>query len=55
MEDVIGIWGFPAHDLTYDELTEASVLMLKHALTMPELEQWKMTDGEFILQALGQN
>ena len=51
VEDVIGIWGFPAHDLTYDELTEASVLMLKHALTMPELEQWKMTDGELYTSA----
>lgn len=47
VQDAIGNWEFPAHDLDYDELAEASVLMLKHALTMPELEKWRMNDGEW--------
>lgn len=41
----IGSWGFSAHDFTDDELVYGALLMLKHALAMPELRQWSMTDG----------
>ena len=41
----IGSWSFSAHDFTDDELLYCSLLMLKHALQIPELEQWNMTDG----------
>lgn len=43
--NAIGTWSFSAHDFSDDELLYASLLMLKHALKMPELEQWGMTDG----------
>ncbi|KAH7126763.1 hypothetical protein B0J11DRAFT_432433 [Dendryphion nanum] len=41
--DAIGSWSFSAHDFTDDELLYASLLMLKHALQMPELAQWAMS------------
>ncbi|ORY08716.1 hypothetical protein BCR34DRAFT_389625 [Clohesyomyces aquaticus] len=45
----IGSWSFSAHDFTDDELLYASLLMLKHALQMPELEQWVMPEDELIV------
>jgi hypothetical protein len=44
---MIGLWSFSAHDFTDDELLYSALLMLKHALRMPELEPWGMTDGEY--------
>lgn len=41
----VGTWSFSAHDFTDDELLYGALLMLKHALQMPEVEQWGMTDG----------
>lgn len=52
-EDVIaaaiGSWSFSAHDFTDDELLYGALLMLKHALQMPELERWRMSDGRELL------
>jgi hypothetical protein len=42
----IGRWSFSAHDFTDDELLYGALLMLKHALQMPELAQWVMSDGK---------
>ena len=42
----IGSWSFSAHDFTDDELLYGALLMLKHALHMPELAQWAMNDGK---------
>lgn len=39
----IGDWSFSAHDFTDDELLHGAVIMLEHALQMPELEQWRMS------------
>ncbi|CAG8972282.1 hypothetical protein HYALB_00001680 [Hymenoscyphus albidus] len=39
----IGTWSFSAHDFTDDELLHAALLMLQHALTMPELERWRIS------------
>lgn len=47
--NAIGTWSFSAHDFGDDELLYASLLMLKHALKMPELEQWGMTDDELTI------
>ena len=44
---MIGNWAFPAHDLADDELVHAGYLMLQHALSMPELEQWRLSSGRF--------
>jgi 3',5'-cyclic-nucleotide phosphodiesterase len=42
----IGSWLFSAHDFTDDELLHAALLMLQHALTMPELERWRISTGK---------
>lgn len=42
----IGKWHFCAHDFTDDELLVAAMYMFKHALTMPELERWRIPAGE---------
>ena len=41
----IGAWEFSAHDFTDDELLHAALLMLQHALTMPEVEKFRMSEG----------
>lgn len=40
-------WHFCAHDFTDDELVVAALLMFKHALSMPELEAWRIPTGMF--------
>lgn len=45
VERIVGEWGFCAHDLTDDELVLAACAMLTHAMTMPEIETWKLTEG----------
>ena len=42
----IGSWNFSAHDFTDDELLHAALLMLQHALVMPELERWRISTGK---------
>lgn len=44
--EAIGSWLFSAHDFTDDELLHAALLMLQHALTMPELERWRISTGK---------
>ena len=41
----IGTWAFSAHEFTDDELLYGASVMLQHALTVPELEQWRMPAG----------
>lgn len=43
--NAIGTWHFSAHDFSDDELLHGALLILQHALTMPELEQWRITTG----------
>ncbi|KAI9756849.1 MAG: hypothetical protein M4579_003685 [Chaenotheca gracillima] len=38
----IGSWSFSAHSFSDDELLHAALLMLQHALSMPELEEWRI-------------
>lgn len=42
----IGSWQFSAHEFTDDELLHAALLMLQHALAMPELEKWRISTGK---------
>jgi len=42
----VGSWNFSAHDYTDDELLHAALLMLQHALSMPELEKWRLSTGK---------
>ena len=43
----VGTWHFSAHDFTDDELVCGALVMLQHALNMPELEKRRMTEGMF--------
>lgn len=45
VENAVGVWAFSAHDFTDDELLYGALVMLKHALQMPELERWAITEG----------
>ncbi|CRK19070.1 hypothetical protein BN1723_017742, partial [Verticillium longisporum] len=38
----IGSWHFCAHDFSDDELLLAAMVMFKHALSMPQLERWRI-------------
>ncbi|KAI9849682.1 MAG: 3',5'-cyclic-nucleotide phosphodiesterase [Sclerophora amabilis] len=38
----IGSWSFSGHDFSEDELLHAALLMLQHALSIQELEQWRI-------------
>ena len=42
----IGSWAFSAHDFSEEELVHASFLMLQHALSMPDLEKWRISEAE---------
>jgi hypothetical protein len=44
----IGTWAFSAHEFTDDELLFGASVMLQHALTIPELDQWRMPAGEYM-------
>lgn len=46
IEREVGEWGFPVHHLTDDELVYAACAMIGHAMTMPEVEPWRLTKGE---------
>ncbi|KAF8847063.1 HD-domain/PDEase-like protein [Acephala macrosclerotiorum] len=43
IQAAVGSWNFSAHDFTDDELLHAALLMLQHALAMPELEKWRIS------------
>ena len=42
----VGLWAFPAHDFSEEELVHAAFVMLQHALAMPELQKWRIPDAE---------
>lgn len=44
--DAVSQWDFCAHDLSDDELITAAIVMFEHALAMPELEPWRISEGE---------
>ena len=44
--DSVGKWSFSAQDLSEDELVYAGYYMLDHALTVPALKKWAMSQGE---------
>lgn len=46
--EAVGQWHFCAHDFSDDELVVAASLMFSHALSMPELEQWRIPPGKLI-------
>jgi 3',5'-cyclic-nucleotide phosphodiesterase len=46
MSKAIASWNFSAHEYSEDELVHIAFLMLQHALTMPELEKWRLPADE---------
>lgn len=46
IREAVGSWHFSAHEFTDDELLHAALLMLQHALGMPELEKWRISTGK---------
>ncbi|KAF2497013.1 HD-domain/PDEase-like protein [Lophium mytilinum] len=47
--EAIGSWSFSAHEFTDDELLYGALLMLQHALQMPELESWRMPEDDLMV------
>lgn len=45
----LGDWDFSAHDFSDDELMYAACAMLKHAMSVPEVAPWRLTDGTFFV------
>jgi len=41
----VGKWSFSGQDFTDDELVYAGNYMLNHALTMPEVQKWRISEG----------
>jgi len=44
--EAVGRWHFCAHSFTDDELLVAAMVMFNHALSMPELERWRISAGK---------
>ncbi|KAM7209251.1 HD-domain/PDEase-like protein [Naviculisporaceae sp. PSN 640] len=42
----VGRWHFCAHDFNDDELVIAAAIMFQHALSMPELEKWRISTDQ---------
>ncbi|KAH4995035.1 hypothetical protein HBI76_009460 [Parastagonospora nodorum] len=49
VEEALGTWAFSAHDYTDDELLYAALVMLQHALQMPELDKWRIPEADLIV------
>ena len=54
IESAIGSWYFSAHDFSDDELLHTALLILQHALAIPELEQWRISTGRYQPNAVTQ-
>lgn len=53
MIQAISSWAFCAHDYCEVELVHAAYLMFQHALSMPELEQWRIPAGKIsVIEAI---
>jgi hypothetical protein len=46
IEEAVANWHFCAHNFTEDELIVVSSTMFEHALSMPELERWRIATGK---------
>ncbi|KAH7049256.1 hypothetical protein B0J12DRAFT_711040 [Macrophomina phaseolina] len=45
----VGTWSFSAHDWNDDELLFGSLVMIQHALSMPEVEHWRIREDELLI------
>lgn len=46
LSHALGSWAFSGHDYSEDELVHAAFLMLQHALTIPELDKWRLSTAD---------
>ena len=46
LSHALGSWTFSGHDYSEDDLIHAAFLMLQHALTVPDLEKWRLSAAE---------
>lgn len=46
IKEQVGSWKFSAHEFTEDELVFGASTILQHALTMPGLDNWRLTPDE---------
>jgi 3',5'-cyclic-nucleotide phosphodiesterase len=46
IKEQVGSWNFSAHEFTEDELVFGACEMIQHALTMPGLDNWRLTPDE---------
>ncbi|KAK4988012.1 3',5'-cyclic-nucleotide phosphodiesterase [Elasticomyces elasticus] len=49
VEGAVGEWSFSAHEFTMDELIYGALVMLQHALKLPELEPWRISTSELTI------
>jgi hypothetical protein len=52
VEEAVGNWSFSAHDFADDELLHGAMSMFQHAMSMPELEKWRIGTGKFLRSAI---
>lgn len=45
----LGSWAFSGHDYSEDDLIHAAFLMLQHALTIPELDKWRLSAADLTI------
>ncbi|CAM1505625.1 Fc.00g112620.m01.CDS01 [Cosmosporella sp. VM-42] len=48
ISEAVGKWYFDAHSFTDDELLVAAMDMFRHALSMPELERWRISADQLL-------
>lgn len=46
MKEAIGSWKYSGPDYSEDELVHAAHFMIQHALEAPDLERWRLSEGE---------
>jgi hypothetical protein len=46
--EAVGTWAFNAHSFSEDELLHGALVMLQHALSMPELANWRISTGKHL-------
>ena len=50
ISSAVGQWHFCAHEFTDDELVVAASVMFKHALAIPELGPWRISNGASLIR-----
>ena len=46
LKSALGSWSYSGHDFSDDELIHGACFMLQHALSLPQLEKWRLPRSE---------